>query len=424
MVSIALFTTTRMPIEVQLTDVPSALEEYITLPILGGDLIVFEGQFTLNSGEIECAVSGKVFYSFCETIELMFEGTAIINDPIAWIGKHALIEAGDSLLGEALVLQIQGDRIRGYITHLANKQSTSCERFRWCYLNAPKLFGDIVKRGRNISMDRLVFQDGEYQIIFENVAGYQEQKNHRAISHFCELTRSDGRLIPIEAALDEIQLFSRFVSFIAGCQHAPFFIEGVDDDTVSYAFHAIAHDRSLVGVSSWRPDFKDKDLIALWPKFRAKREESPDQYDALNAVVHWYLSANMNDGLLEGAYILGFAGIQLLSYEIVGKELDSNKEIIDDLFTRLNLNAHMDAGDISSMRNWLTHYVSKNRVDYQGLGRDDKCTRLEVLLQVLELAILYWLGYEGHFSNRLGPKWLGEAVAMVPWLSPINKSSI
>jgi len=297
-----------MPIEVQLTDVPSALEEYITLPILGGDLIVFEGQFTLNSGEIECAVSGKVFYSFCETIELMFEGTAIINDPIAWIGKHALIEAGDSLSGEALVLQIQGDRIRGYIIYLGDKQSVSCERFRWCYLNAPKIFGDIVKRGRNISMDRLVFQGGGYQIIYENVAGYQEQKNHRAISHFCELTRQDGRSIPIEAALDEIQLFSRFVSFFAGCQHAPFFIEGVDDDTVSYAFHAIAHDRSLVGVSSWRPDFKDKDLIALWPKFRAKREESPDQYDALNTVVHWYLSANMNDGLLEGAYFLALPG--------------------------------------------------------------------------------------------------------------------
>ena len=409
-----------MSIEVQLTDVPSALEEYITLPTLGGDLLVFEGQFTLNSGEIECAVSGNVFYSFCETIELMFEGTTIINDPTAWIGKHALIEAGDSLSGEALVLQIQGDRIRGYITYLGDKQSVSCERFRWCYLNAPKILGDNVRRGRTISMDRLVFQDGDYQILFENVAGYQEQKSHRAISHFCELTRQDGRLIPIEDALDEIQLFSRFVSFFAGCQHAPFFIEGVDEDKVNYAFHAIAHDRSLVGVSSWRPDFKDKDLIALWPKFRAKREESPDQYDALNTVIHWYLSANMNDGLLEGAYILGFAGIQLLSYEIVGKELKKNKEIIDDLFTRLNLEAHMNADDISNMRNWLVHYVSENRVEYQRLSRSEKYLRLEVLLQVLELAILYWLGYKGHFSNRLGSRWRGEAVGMVPWLATRN----
>ena len=50
--------------EDQLATTPSALEEYISLPVLGGDLLVFEGPFTLNSGEKECVVFGKVFYSF------------------------------------------------------------------------------------------------------------------------------------------------------------------------------------------------------------------------------------------------------------------------------------------------------------------------------------------------------------------------
>jgi len=406
--------------EDQLATTPFALEEYITLPVLGGELLVFEGQFTLNSGEKECVVSGKVFYSFCEKIELLFEGNTAIKNPLDWIGKTADINADGNLLGEALVLQIQGDRIKGSVTQIENKQSAYCERFKWCYLNAPKIFGDSVKRGRTISIDRLAFQAGDYQIIYENVAGYQEQKNHRAISHICELIRRDGRPISTEVALDEIRLFSRFVSFFAGCQHAPFFIVGIDADNVNYSFHAIAPDRSLVGVSSWKPDFKEKDLVGLWPKFRAKREESQDQYDALNTLIHWYLSANMNDGLLEGAYILGFAGIQLLSFEIIGKELDNNKVIVDDLFSRLNLDAHMNAGDISSMRNWLAHYVGQNRVEYQRLDHNDKTSRLETLLQVLELAILFWLGYDGHFSNRLGSKWRGAAVALVPWLTSIT----
>lgn len=400
--------------------IPSAMEEYISLPALGSYHLVFEGQFTLRSGEKECVISGKVFYSFCEKIELLFEGTALDSEPFFWFGNNAEIQVGDSLSGKALVIGIQGDRIKGYINHLENRQSTSCKSYRWCYLNAPKIFGDNVRRGRTIFMDRLVFQDGDYQIIFENIAGYQGQKRHREISHICSLSRIDGGSISSTDALEEIQLFSRFVSFFAGCKHAPFFIEGLDEDIVNYAFHAISHDRSLVGVSSWKPDFKDKDLIALWPKFRAKREESPDRYDALNTVVHWYLSANMNDGLLEGAYILGFGGIQLLSYEIAGKELDSNKEIIDDLFTRLDIEAHMSAEDISNMRNWIAHYVDKNRVAYQRLGRDDRIFRNEVLLQLLELAILYWLGYEGHFSNRLGSRWRGEAVGMVPWLATRN----
>lgn len=407
--------------EEQLANTPSALEEYISLPVLGDDLLVYKGHFTLNLCEKACTVSGKVFYSFCEKIELLFEGVALLDDSSGWLGKRVVINTVNNLSGAALVLQIQGDRIRGCINSLENKQSTACRCFRWCYLNAPKVFGDSVRRGRTISMDRLVFQASDYQIIYENVEGCQDQKSHRRISHICELTRRDGKLISNEFALEEIRLFSRFVSFFSGCQHAPFFIEGVDNNQVNYAFHAIAPDRSLVGVSTWKPDFKDNDLIALWPKFRAKREESPDQYDVLNTLIHWYLSANMNDGLLDGAYILGFAGIQLLSYEIVGKEL-GNKEIIDDLITRLNLNSHMNAVDISSMRNWLVHYVSKNRVSYQRLGYDDKYSRFETLLQVLELAILFWLGYEGHFSNRLGSKWRGSAVGLVPWVLSKNES--
>ena len=173
-------------------------------------------------------------------------------------------------------------------------------------------------------------------------------------------------------------------------------------------------------MSSWKPDFKDQDLVDLWPKFRAKRHESLDQYDVLNTVIHWYLAANMNDGMLEGAYILGFAGIQLLSAEIAGEGLKNN-EIVEDFFSRLNLNVHMDAEDISRMRNWLAHYEGRNRIAYQGLSFEEKYARLEIVLQILELAILYWLGYEGHFCNRLGSKWRGTAVELVPWLPAVNE---
>lgn len=279
--------------EDQLATTPSALEEYVSLPILGGDLLVFEGKFTLNSGGIVCVVSGKVFYSFCEKIELLFEGKTVLNNSLDWLGKNAVINAGDNLSGDALILQIHGERIKGFVNRFVNTQSSSCKHFKWCYLNAPKIFGDNV--------DRLAFHAGDYQILYENVKGYQEQKNHREVSHICELTRQDGKPIAFEAALDEIRLFSRFVSFFAGCQHAPFFIEGVNGGDVQYQFHANGLDNSLISVSTWKPFLHDKDLVALWLLFRAKRFKSDDQYDVLNTLVHWYLQANMNRGLLEGA---------------------------------------------------------------------------------------------------------------------------
>ena len=401
--------------EEQLAKASSALEENISLPVLGGDLLVFEGQFTLNSGEKECIVSGKVFYSFCEKIELLFEGTTLINDPIAWLGKNAVINAGDKRLGYALVLQIQSNKIKGYITRFENMQSASCKAFRWCYLNAPSIIGDIVKRGRSIDPGRLVFQGGDYQIIYENIAGYREQKRYRKVSHNCKLTRSDGKSIAIEAALDEIRLFSRFVSFFAGCQHAPFFIEGVNGEDVQYQFHTRGLDDSLISVSTWKPFNQDRDLVALWPLFRAKRYLSNDEYDVLNTLVHWYLQANMNKGLLEGAFILAFAGLDLASIEIVGKEL-SNQEVVADFFKRLNLAMPITAEDLSSMRNQLVHYKKNHRQKYNSLSFDDKVFRLEAVLQILELAILFWLGYKGHYSNRLGSMWEGESVEVIPWI--------
>lgn len=403
--------------EDQLATTPSALEEYISLPVLGGDLLIFEGQFTLNSDENDGIVSGKVFYSFCEKIELLFEGKTLIKKHLDWVGKKAYISAGDNLIGEALVLQIQGDRINGFITHIENKQSTSCERFRWCYLNAPKIFGDGVRRGRNVATDRLVFQAGGYQVKLENVAGFQPQKRHRKISHICELTRQDGEPITAEAAIDEIQLFSRFVSFFAGCQHAPFFIEGLDGVAIRYEFHSVGHDKSLVGVSSWKPDFKERDLVGLWPNFRSKRYESPDRYDVLNTVIHWYLEANMNSGLLEGAVLLGFTGLELLSNEIVGKEL-GNQEIVEDFLTRLHIRIKLKPEEISLTRNYLTHYkTEERRRRYTSLTFEEKFFRLEIILHILELAILYWLGYEGHYKDRFGSKWRGEDVELVPWMS-------
>lgn len=399
----------------QLSITPNALEEYISLPELGGEICVFEGQLTLAVGDKMSSVSGKVFYSFCEKIELLFEGTTMTSNPLAWIGRNAVINVGDNLTGEALILQFQGNRIRGFINHLENKHSTSCEHFRWCYLNAPKVFGDNVRRERTISSDRLVFQAGDYQIIYENVEGYQEQKSHRKVSSICELTRQDGKPIAFEAAHDEIQLFSRFVSFFAGCQHAPFFIEGVNKGDVRYQFHAKGVDDSLTSVSSWKPFLHDKDLVSLWPLFRAKRYKSDDQYDVLNTLVHWYLQANMNKGLLEGAYILAFGGLDLASLEIVKKEL-SNQQVVEDFFKRLNLTMPITPEDLSGLRNQLVHYKKSNRRKFNALSFDDKVFRFEAVLQILELAILYWLGYEGHYTNRFGSKWRGAAVKLAPWI--------
>ena len=397
-----------------LRSTPFALEAYITLPIVGGFLTVYEGEFSLKSGGRVIDLQGSLYYSFAEKIELLFEGRAI-SSLMDWWGKKVEIVAGESYLGLVFLETVQGNRVKGIVTRIETKKSRPCERWRWCYLNGPCIIGDSVRRDRMISSDRLFFQDGGYEIVFENKAQYKQQKRYREVSHFCQLRHQDGSPVPLEEAIREITLFSSFVSFFAGCRHAPFFVEGVCDNEEKYEFHTVGLDSSLIGVSSWKPDFKDHDLIPLWKSFRSKRYESLDQYDVLNTALHWYLQANMNSGLLEGAFILGFTGLELLSNEIVGKEL-GNQEIIEDFFLRLQINNKINPQEIAQTRNYLVHYKNENRRRcYNSLTFEEKIFRLEVVLQILELAILYWLGYQGHYSDRLLHTWRGDGTAPVPW---------
>ena len=404
-----------MDFEELLNRTPSALEDYIALPQLGGVITVYEGEFSIKTGDESISLVGRFYYSFAEQILLLIEGEAR-SSLYDWYGKKVEIVVGESYNGYAFLNVVSGRNAKGFIFSLETKTSLFCERWRWCYLNGPYIFGDNVRRDRSVSKDRLVFQDGGYEIVFENKAQYKQQKWHREISHFCEMRHQDGSPVPLEKALQEITLFSNFVSFFAGCRHAPFFIEGLSSEGDKYEYHTVGLDSSLIGVSSWKPDFKDHDLIPLWTSFRSKTQESLDQSDVLNTVIHWYIQANMNSGLLEGAFILGFTGLELLSNEMVGEEL-GNQEIIEDFNSRLHINFKIKPQEISQMRNYLVHYKNMNRrTSYNNLTFEEKVSRLEVVLQILELAILYWLGYQGHYSDRLFQTWRGEGTMLVPWI--------
>ncbi len=390
---------------------PNSLEDYVMLPEVGGIRIIYEGSFTLNSNGRGVSLCGRVYYSFAEKIEVLIEGEADLSLYDLPSGIVDL-ELGESYHGSLLIEVVSGNRLKGIVTRLESKISHPCDKWRWCYLNGPKIHGDMVRRGRGLAWDRLVFQDGGYEIIFENKERRDSQKRHREVSYYCELSRIDRSQISKEDALSEVLLFSRFVSFFNGCDYAPFFVEGLSREQVKYENHTLGPDSSLTGVSSWRPDLHDHDLLPLWKSFRSKRYESLDQYDVLNTAVHWYVQANMNRGRLEGAFILGFTGLELMSNEIVGKELDSNKVIIEDFMTRFRLDSKMDPEDIAQTRNYLTHYKNEHRRStYNSLTFQEKVFRLEVVLQILELAILYWLDYKGHFADRLQQ----GRIKVVPW---------
>lgn len=183
-----------------LEESPVALEEYMTLPEIGGVIKVYEGEFFLKKKEHSFSITGRVYYSFAEKIRLLFKGVFERFDSDL-VGQEVEIIAGEYLLGYAFVQKVSGSIISGYVNHLETDSSAPCERWRWCYFNGLKFFGESVRRNRSISKDRLVFKAGPYIITIDNMEdkGMEEERaknfQRMIVKRLVEVGNPDYQLI-------------------------------------------------------------------------------------------------------------------------------------------------------------------------------------------------------------------------------------
>ena len=169
-------------------------------------------------------------------------------------------------------------------------------------------------------------------------------------------------------------------------------------------------------VLSWLPYPKDTDIESLWPKFEEIwNGDDKDKADVLSTAVHWYLEANSNSGKAEGALIMAMTGVDLMCNVILPKQEAGNQRL-QNLLVRMNHKPKYDPQSLFDTRNKLVHYYGDNRNNYQTLTRKQKLDCLERALNILELAILYWLGYKNRYADRTqANKWCGASTKRVPW---------
>lgn len=403
-----------------LHSIPRGLEPYLNLPDDGGRLEVYNGTLSIIVSGQAFLFSGQIFYTFSDRVKLRLIANS--SDPgFYFTGGYAELIVSKQYCGKVFINRIHlADEIvtvYGEVQLFQSVNMSPCCNWRWCYLNLDSVFGELVSHGRMISPDRLTFIAGGYKIFLENArhANKGDNTSVRYVSTICQLSRTDESPCSLEDALKVILDFSLFISFAFGKRFAPFFIEGVDRSGSIYLYHQVRTDCGQIGVDRWAPDHKEKDLSALWPLFWERLHLSDDERDVLNTSIHWYLEANMNSGMLEGAYILGMTGLELMYNVLVGKK-NSIENKIRALVDLVKLKAPILASDIAEMRNCLVHYGAENRNQYSLLSLEDKRLRMDTVLHILELSILYWLGYCGHFRDRMRvSKSKGSGVKCVPW---------
>lgn len=374
---------------------------------------IYQGNFTLLKHTWSYDVYGEVYYVIYQDCPwyIKFEGVDMNGSCNEGCSGRKNINLFSRAPGhflfskdvEVLSAPVDGNNVYGTLHGVIVGQVNNVTSYRWCYLNAPAIIGEKVDRKGKTSPDRLVFISKHvhhelYQIILENQGGYKTQKDHWEISHHCELRMGKNKSeLKSEEVFQEIQLFSRFVSFFSGTHHAPWFLEGRKNNNSVSQFHECGYDRSMRNAVSWKPTNGDKDLIELWPLFRSHYLSSPQVANLMDTAINYYLDANDPTKPLVAAIASAISGLEVLSADLQRQwiSVDDLLDIVDD-----NLRTHYNYdGRYHLMSSDITGRLSP--LPYADPFSPDDLTCLAILVQYLELSILYWLGYEGKYYDRV-----------------------
>lgn len=409
--------------------IPKALQPYFNHEVTDSRIIVYSGPFILRYRERNSTLKGTISYSLEGGVDLVFEGEGEqlglllfeFESPLHISTPNGL--AGDCHLNNCISHNDGKTTYRGFIKHLFAQQK-ECLSWHWSYFNMTEFIGELVARAtenhRSAKKDRLSFpcKDGT-KIILENT---EKRTNSGEISRYhisnhCVLIPANGESIDFNSARKYIEAFSHFIGFVVGRYHSPILIEGIDDKDQHFSYLFSGYDKSRIGVNSWLPFPNDTDIESLWPIFEEIWNGSDaDQADILSTALHWYQEANINSGKAEGALIMAITGVQMMWNVILSEEELKGKDHLQNLLKRMKYKPSFDPKSIIDTRNQLVHYNKDNRTKYNTLTREQKHMCLNNALSVLELAILYWLGYQGRYADRTDAnRWRGASTKKVPW---------
>lgn len=404
-------------------DVPFAIEPFEDFN--SEKHIIYDGDLRLHYEEYTVTVRCVIYFFFLEKNRLQIEGTTASSQTLDLI-SGAIRVSSRGVTGSIIFTNVKQYNdghcsFRGKVLHFRKGKENSHKEWKWAYANMPYFSGNAVRYGTAVSLDRLLFIAGNYRIYFENRTKLfqyaSEHSDERYLSHYCLLEQSDGGPVDYKTACKIIDCFSLFISFVVGRRHAPYLIHGFDNDSADATeYHNPYEEDITTGVYSWKPYLQEQDLVYLWPSFYHKYNSEKDTSDILKTAVHWYLEANANHGMLDGAFIMGFTGLELMYNVLFDQSLaKNNEEKVRSLTELINKKDSISAASVANMRNQLVHYDSERRKRYRLLSVIEKRSRMAMLLQLLELSILYWLGYKGHYNDRLSIL-SNESLKVVPWM--------
>jgi hypothetical protein len=279
----------------------------------------------------------------------------------------------------------------------------------------------------------------EFKEVFRSVS----ETGGYAFTHLGRLERTDGSLFSAADADAVLDALRRFLSFARGaaCSVPVRWGTAADGSVVWEQWGGQPVDQ-WKGRDTWFDEQHGNLLSELFDAF-AQTKVDADLGEPFSLALHWYQNCNIRAGGMEGSVILGLTALDLLgAMVVVDKSALMSADKYDNLKAKqklarlldvlkvpqaiptklMNLSAFAAANGWTSASDTLAEirhgYVHSNRKRRQVVLSAPNLATFEawqLSLWYQEIALLYLLGHQGEYRNRLTAEWLGE-VETVPWV--------
>lgn len=277
---------------------------------------------------------------------------------------------------------------------------------------------------------------------FKDVFKSVGQAGGYIFTHLGRLERADGSLFAAPDSRAVLDALRRFLSFARGAACSlPVQWGTAADGSIAWEQWGGQPVDPWKGRDTWFDEHHGNLLSELFDAF-AQTKADPDLADPFSLALHWYQNSNIRAGGMEGAIILGLTALDLLGAMVV---VDRAKAMSDAKYDKLyakdklenlldvlkvphsipatltNLSAFAASNSwptayeaLAEIRHGYVHSNKKRRQVVLSAGNLATFEAWQLSLWYQELALLYLLGHQGEYRNRITAKSLGE-VEKVPW---------
>jgi hypothetical protein len=293
--------------------------------------------------------------------------------------------------------------------------------------------GKPIKSDTTLKSNRLLFNNGEYEIIIDKSIDYAKistQLENNGGYHLTftgrlkSLTSKTFSISESEIILDQ---FAYFLQFINGSRSSPIFRYGYFYKTEVWRSYTPYETDSYKNVISWAKTSSTSNFNDLWIKFSSKWKSKNDQ-ECLKTILHWYIEANRNSTKLEGSIVLIQNALELLFHWIISeseKYVNTTDAVnisaagkIGFLLAYFNISPEipqnlkalkqyekeykvMNGPELFiSIRNSIVHPSEKKRNILKRLDTIGRYQTVTLGLAYIEIILLKYLDYKGDYRNR------------------------